>query len=86
MPEQKAYQLEPLTEFTPHEKNYIKALIKEAIAEIPPPVVPSSCSCGGQIEGMSRRVSDLEARYVEDDKYVITRAKLARFMKEEGIE
>jgi hypothetical protein len=85
MPEQKAYQLEPLTGFTPHEKNYIKALIREAIAEIPAPT-PSSCNCSGQVDGVSRRISDLEARYVEDDKYVITRAKLAVFMKEEGIE
>ena len=85
MPQQKAYQLEPLTGFNAHEKNFIKALIKEAIAEIPAPK-PSSCNCSGQVDGVSRRIADLEARYVEDDKYVITRAKLARFMKEEGIE
>lgn len=83
---QKAHELEPLTQFNAHEKNYIKALIREAVAEIPQPEVASSCSCGGQIASVSDRVSDLEARYIEDDKYVITRAKLARFMKEEGIE
>ena len=28
--EQKSYELEPLTGLTPHEKNYIKAVAKEA--------------------------------------------------------
>lgn len=86
--EQKSYELEPLTDLTPHQKNYMKALAKEAATQNQPAPVPAqtTCNCAAQIASLQEEIAALRERFAEDDKYALTRAKIIRFMKAEGIE
>ena len=87
--EQKSYELEPLTGLTAHEKNYIKAVAKETAKTNEPAPVAQTCNCGSykaQIAELTERLDKLTERFAEDDKYSLTRAKILRLMKAEGIE
>ena len=87
--EQKSYELEPLTGLTPHEKNYIKAVAKEAAKTNDTAPVAQTCKCGAyaaQIAELQEQLDKLAERFAEDDKYSLTRAKILRLMKAEGIE
>jgi hypothetical protein len=80
----RAYQLESASGLSPNARSYIKALIEEAIAAIPankpsPPVQQDRSAA------LNLRISELERRYAEDDRFTLTRAKLLMFIEANGI-
>jgi hypothetical protein len=92
-----ASALEPTTNFTPLQKQWIKTLVEEAVsqaskelsAKISTEIGKISASVSAANHGdsdIAERLSALEARYIEDDKYSLSRAKLVRLMKQMGIE
>lgn len=92
--EPKAAELEPNLALDGLSKQWMKAIVKEAMAEVElktklsPVVVEgcANCSCKGQIEELTWKLNSLNARYHEDDKYALTKAKLITLMEKMGIE
>lgn len=85
-------QLTELAAFTPHQRSYVEALIAEAVApllveienlkSIPRPTAPVD---NPRIDAMQLQINDLRMRYEQDDKYVLTRAKIVALLKQQGI-
>jgi|TARA_B110000444_G_C18851570_1_gene606140 hypothetical protein len=92
--ETKAAVLEPNLTLDGLSKQWIKAIVKEAMEEhelktkLTPVVAEgcSDCSCKGQIQELTWKLNSLNARYHEDDKYALTKAKLITLMQKMGIE
>ena len=90
----KAAVLEPNLTLDGLSKQWIKAIVKEAIEEheLKTKLTPvaaegsSDCSCKGQRQELTWKLNSLNARYHEDDKYALTKAKLITLMQEMGIE
>jgi hypothetical protein len=88
-----ANELEKLAEFTPAQRDYIKALIREALL----PIYTENRNIRAEIAAERKSPSEqrmselrndvnwLRQRYTDDDKYTLTRAKLVTFMKQLGI-
>ena len=45
-----------------------------------------NCNNQQQVDDNAKRIDELEARYKEDDKFTITRAKIINFLEENNIE
>ena len=83
----RAYQLESASGLSPNARSYIKALIEEAIAAIPAnkPSPPAQQDRSAEVTALNLRISELERRYAEDDRFTLTRAKLLMFIEANGI-
>ena len=92
-----AVALEPTTNFTPLQKQWIKTLVEEVAAQVSKELntkisqeiskVAASVSASNHGDAdIAERLSNLEQRYIEDDKYSLSRAKLVRLMKQMGID
>lgn len=92
-----AVALEPATNFTPLQKQWIKTLVEEVAAQVSKEIntkvsqeiskVAASVSASNHGDAdIAERLSNLEQRYIEDDKYSLSRAKLVRLMKQMGID
>lgn len=90
--ETKAAELEPNLSLDGLSKQWMKQIIKEAIEQhelktMPPPAQGCvNCSCKQQMEEVMWKLNSLNARYHEDDKYALTKAKLITLMQKMGIE
>tara|TARA_B100001540_G_C15466251_1_gene487945 strand:- start:288 stop:584 length:297 start_codon:yes stop_codon:yes gene_type:complete len=97
----KSGQLEKPSKLEPLAKDYIKALIKEAVEalreELKTEIISSMAGRQIQEKGDTNadklRMDDLEseigklwARYKEDDKFTMTRAKIVNWMEKNRIE
>lgn len=93
----KAKTIESLTNFSGLQKDWIKAVAREAavaaVAEVRTELlgVFQNSSAGGDSQSkvyqdIVKRLDSVESRYVEDDKYTLTKAKLVRLMKQLGID
>ena len=86
-------ELDALAGFSPHQRDYIRALVQEAQA----PLINEINNLRSQISAKmshpsEQKMSDMRndinwllERYRGDDKYALTRAKLVTFMKMQGI-
>lgn len=92
-----ASALEQTTGFTQLQKQWIKTLVEEAVSKASHEIHAQMLSEIGKLNAnrpapasipsdFEERLSTLEQRYIEDDKYSLSRAKLVRLMKQMGIE
>lgn len=89
-----AKAIEGSTKFTGIQRDWVKAIIAETVASeiavLKANLLESieqnkNCSCANLIDEVITRLTKVEERYEEDDKFSLTRAKLLRFMKEQGL-
>tara|TARA_R100001460_G_scaffold3484_8_gene10557 strand:+ start:847 stop:1134 length:288 start_codon:yes stop_codon:yes gene_type:complete len=72
-------------------KAYVEEVVKEEIAKLRAELLEVMNGIGTdpdvktKLNNALTRIGDLENRYSEDDKFTLTRAKLLRFMKEQGL-
>lgn len=72
-------------------KSYVEEVVKEEIAKLRAELLEAMNGIGTdpdvktKLNNALTRIGDLENRYSEDDKFTLTRAKLLRFMKEQGL-
>ena len=94
----KSYQIEKNISLEPLAKDYVKALVNESMdglkeevklhfTELKALIADSNmtCSCTPQVDDLQKKMAYLESRYKEDDKFTLTKAKMIKFMVEEGI-
>ena len=97
MAKPRAAQLEQASGLSPLAKDWIKALVREAVEEVwlnlpaklPVPEAPKptvDAILKGRMDDITERVVQLEERYADSEKYALTKAKVIRLLKEEGIE
>lgn len=88
--------IEGVTGFTGHQKDFIRAYANwaasQAVAQLRAELVQligdanTPTSSDSVLETLKSRVDAVEARYNEDDKYTLTPAKLRMMMQKMGIE
>lgn len=72
-------------------KAYVDEVVKEEVAKLRKELIEAMNGIGtdtearDKVDGALTRIADLENRYSEDDRFTLTRAKLLRFMKEQGL-
>ena len=88
----KAAELEQNLSLDGLSKQWMKQIVKEAIEQHEVRTMPApaqgcaNCSCKQQIQEVMWKLNSLNARYHEDDKYALTKAKLITLMQKMGIE
>jgi|OM-RGC.v1.031586487 hypothetical protein len=89
-----AKAIEGSTKLTGIQRDWVKSYVAEIVAgeihkiksELLEEITKASgCQCEPRVSAAERAIQDLVARYEEDDKFTLTRAKLLRFMKEQGL-
>lgn len=90
--ETKAAELEQNLSLDGLSKQWMKQIVKEAIEQHEMRTMPvpaqgcGDCGCKEQIQEVMWKLNSLNARYHEDDKYALTKAKLITLMQKMGIE
>ena len=95
----KKEQIEKNTNLSQLDKQYIDLVIKEQVnllrdniklelIDMYAEANKKQINCNNQqlVDDNAKRIDKLEARYKEDDKFTITRAKIINFLEENNIE
>lgn len=86
-----AKAIEGSTKLTGIQRDWVKSYVAEIVAgeihkiksELLEEISKASgCQCSARVSANEKAISDLMARYEEDDKFTLTKAKLQRFLRE----
>lgn len=79
--------------FTPQQREYIDAAIEKRVRELAQPVVTNAqhlfqnyAALQATIADLQARVDAYESKYLDDQKYSLTRPKIVSLMKKLGID
>tara|TARA_B100000287_G_scaffold173619_1_gene163830 strand:+ start:2649 stop:2954 length:306 start_codon:yes stop_codon:yes gene_type:complete len=98
----KSNGLSPSTKLSPIDKEYIKALIDEAMEKLsqdvkndldstkveldPNKASSGKCKCSKKMDDIQSELDKLKIRYEKDDKYTMTKARIIDFIERNRIE